>query len=87
MDQRRHGKNVDTDKILTLVVLPLVDILEIVDARIVVILAGEDNLIKVAGVHVGNGMTVRVVPTKACLESAVPGTGIHQTTYRDPGLP
>jgi hypothetical protein len=49
---------------LTLVVFPLVDILKVVDPRIVVILPREHEVIDVAGMGVRNGMT--------CLVSMIP---------------
>lgn len=48
---------------LTLVVLPLVDILKVVDSRIVVVLAGEHDVINVARVRVRDRM--------ACLVSVI----------------
>jgi hypothetical protein len=41
---------------LTLVVLPLVDVLKVVDPGVVVILAGEQEVIDVAGMGVRNGV-------------------------------
>lgn len=48
---------------LTLVVFPLVDILKVVDPRIVVVLAGEHDVVNVTGVRVRDRM--------ACLVSVV----------------
>ena len=49
-------ENYTTRSGLTFVVLPLVDILKVVDPRIVVILAGKHEVIDVAGMDVRNGV-------------------------------
>lgn len=42
--------------LLTFVVLPFLNILKIVDSRIVVILPREDDIVHIPGVGIGNGM-------------------------------
>lgn len=41
---------------LTFVVLPLVNILKVVDTGVVVVLAREDNIVQVLRVGIGNGV-------------------------------
>lgn len=45
---------------LTLVVLPPLDVLKIVDSSIIIVLAGEDDVVDVAGVRIGDWMTCNV---------------------------
>jgi hypothetical protein len=47
---------------LTLVVIPLFDILKVVDPCIVVVLAGKQYGVEIARVSVGNGVTCMVSP-------------------------
>jgi hypothetical protein len=41
---------------LTLVLIPVSDIVEVVDASVIVILPREEDVVEVAGMSVGNGM-------------------------------
>ena len=51
---------------LTLIVLPLVNIFKVVDTSIVVVLTGENDVVKVAGMSIGDWVTVRVPSSEAC---------------------
>lgn len=45
---------------LTLVVFPLLDILKVKDTGIVVVLTGEDDVVEISRVSVGNGVACSV---------------------------
>lgn len=53
-----------------LVVLPLVDILKVVNSGVVVVLAREDNIVEVAGMGICDWVRVGVVSAKAHIEAA-----------------
>lgn len=49
-----------------LVVLPVVHILEVINTSIVVVLTGENDVVQVAGMSVGDWVTVGVPSSEAC---------------------
>lgn len=48
-----------------LVLLPVRDVLEVEDSGVVVVLAGEDNLVQVCGVDVGDAVLIGVPSSEA----------------------
>lgn len=58
-----HGLSVQ------LVLFPVRDIMEIEDARVVVVLTREDGLVDILGMHIGNGMLVGVPATEAKVQT------------------
>ena len=56
-----------------LVLLPLVDALEVVDSCVVVVLAREDDAVHIAGVIVGDGVSVGIPTAEAGVEAAHEG--------------
>lgn len=51
---------------LTLVVLPVTNILKVVYTSIVVVLTGENDVVEVAGMGIGDCVTVCVPSSEAC---------------------
>lgn len=56
-----------------LVLLPLVDALEVIDSCVVVVLAWEDDTVHIAGVVVGDGVSVGIITAKAGVEATHEG--------------
>mgnify|MGYP007135346734 CR=1 FL=1 len=53
--------------LLTLILLPLVDVLKVENTGVIVVLAREDNIIHITGVSIGNRMTVGIPTSEACI--------------------
>lgn len=62
---------------LTLVVLPLVYILKVIDTRVVVVLSGEDDIVQVVGMGIRDGVSYVVkVRQIASFKACVTGLGL-----------
>jgi len=53
--------------LLTLILLPLVDVLKVEDTGVVVVLAREDNIIHITGVSISNRMADSIPTSEACI--------------------
>lgn len=71
-----------------LVLLPVADILEVVNTSIVVVLTGENDVVEVAGMSIGDWVTVRVPSSEACsIVRLLHWQIVTRKTYTYPSLP
>jgi hypothetical protein len=67
---------------IQLVVLPVHDVVEVHDSGVVVVLAREDDPVKVAGMHVGDGVLVGVPSSEAQVQAAHErDAAVYQTQF------
>jgi hypothetical protein len=67
---------------IQLVLLPVHNILEVKDSRIVIVLTGEDNVVEIGGMDIGNSVLVRIPSAKAHIQTSHEGdSAIDQAQF------